>query len=110
VLCVNAGEWDALGRPIGPTAWVVTLGAAGLRVIDADGELMLPGHAVEVLDTVGAGDAACGALAAALAEGRTLRDASARANVAGALAVRGIGARRAPTRSEIDRLLEHENG
>ena len=106
VVCVNAGERETLGELTADTAWVITLGAAGIRVVDADGELILPPHDVTVVDTVGAGDAACGALVAALAAGLTLRRAAARANAAGALAVRAVGARSAPTTLEIDQQLE----
>jgi ribokinase len=106
VVCVNAGELEAIGGVADAPAWVVTLGADGLRVIDADGEAALAAHEIQVVDTVGAGDATCGVLAAALADGKSLRDAAVRANAAGALAVRGPGARTAPTKAEVDELLE----
>ncbi|WP_325048314.1 PfkB family carbohydrate kinase [Intrasporangium calvum] len=46
----------------------------------------------DVVDTVGAGDAFCGALAAALAGGATRREALDAANRAGAEAVQWAGA------------------
>jgi len=75
----------------GPTA-IVTLGAGG--VLYAAGELVrrLPGHGVPVVDTTGAGDAFCGALAAALARGLPIEQAIAAGNAAGALCVGRLGA------------------
>jgi ribokinase len=84
---------------------VLTLGGAGCLVADAAGTTHLPAHAVRVVDTVGAGDAFNGALAAALAEGRPVREAAAWATRAGAIAVTKPGAQGAlPTRAEIDAL------
>jgi ribokinase len=112
VLCVNEGELEALdleprgAHPDGTMAVVTTLGRRGIRLVDGGGAFSVPGHPVPVVDTVGAGDAACGVLAAGLAEGRPLRDAVVRANAAAAMAVRGAGARTSPTRAELDRFLE----
>jgi ribokinase len=59
-----------------------------------------------VVDTVGAGDATCGALAAAWATGETLAGAVRAGNAAGALAVTVAGAEPSmPRRSQIDQLL-----
>lgn len=41
---------------------VITLGADGCYAVGPTGQLRLPGHAVEVVDTVGAGDTFTGAL------------------------------------------------
>jgi sugar/nucleoside kinase (ribokinase family) len=61
---------------------------------------------VTVADTVGAGDAFNVALAAALADGATLRAGLASAVAAGALACTGRGARAAlPTRADLAALL-----
>jgi ribokinase len=75
-------------------AVVVTLGGAGVKVYRAGHEPRThPAYAVEVVDTTGAGDAFNGALALALADGRTLDDALPFATAAGALACRAVGAR-----------------
>jgi ribokinase len=66
---------------------------------------LIPAPEVVPVDTVGAGDAFNGALAAALAEGRPMVEAAAWACAAGALAVTRPGAQgAAPHRAEIDRL------
>ena len=81
-----------LARGVG--AVLVTRGAAGCRLYAGEGALpqALPGHAVAVVDTIGAGDTFTGALAAALARGLALPDAMVWANAAAALAVQGRGA------------------
>lgn len=81
---------------------IVTLAGAGVFVDGA----VVPAHPVECVDTVGAGDAFCGALAGKLAAGDSLADAVRFANAAGALAVtRPGGAPAMPTREEVDYLL-----
>ena len=75
---------------------LVTFGANGASW---DGE-QVPAHAVpaaEVVDTTGAGDAFCGALAAALARGADRGEALDAALSAGAAAVRHAGAQPHPT-------------
>lgn len=90
----------------GVGAVVMTLGHDGAVAVTRDGCWRVPAHAVEVVDTVAAGDAFCGALAAALAGGAPLRDAVVRANAAGALACTRRGAEPSmPSASEIDALL-----
>jgi ribokinase len=74
-----------------PESLLVTFGAAGARW-GADGVDGIPVPAAEVGDTVGAGDAFCGALAAALAAGAGRQAALEAANAAGAAAVRWVGA------------------
>jgi ribokinase len=86
---------------------VVTLGSRGALVLDDDHPVLVPTHTVPVIDTVGAGDAFCGALGTWIAYGATLREAVVFANAAGALAVGTAGAEPAmPRRIEILRLLE----
>ena len=74
-----------------------------------DGRLRVwevPANRVDTIDTTGAGDAFCGALAAALAEGRPLAEAVKRAVAAGALATTRVGAREGmPSAAELTAFL-----
>jgi len=74
-------------------AVVVTRGAAGAVLVDGDGTHAVRAERVVPVDTTGAGDAFCGALASALAAGRPLHPAVATAVRAGTIAVTGYGAR-----------------
>lgn len=78
-----------------PTSVLVTFGAAGCSW---DGERSdgIPVDEAEVVDTTGAGDAFCGALAAALASGADREAAVRAASQAGADAVRHRGAQLDP--------------
>ena len=102
----TAAALDELAtRNAGPV--IVTQGPAGALLADGDRRERFDGvPAGHVVDTTGAGDAFCGALAAWLAAGETL-DASIRAaNAAGSLSVRAEGARDGmPVRSAILELL-----
>ncbi|MFJ8627689.1 PfkB family carbohydrate kinase [Kitasatospora sp. NPDC093550] len=86
---------------------VITLGGDG-ALVAADGRSSrLPAPAVRVVDTTGAGDVFCGALAAELARGADLHAAAATAVAAGAFAVTALGARGAlPRRTDLV-LPEH---
>jgi ribokinase len=89
----------------GTAAVIVTLGASGVLVVERDGTRSIRAFPVEAVDTVGAGDAFNGALAAALAMDRQLFEAAVWACAAAALAVTRPGAQAAlPHRDEIDRL------
>jgi ribokinase len=95
--------------PEGPGAGavLVTLGAAGAMLVrrGADPLLMAAPRAVAI-DSVGAGDTLSGALAAALAEGRTLEQAARRAVVAASLSTTHAGAREGmPTVSQLEAAL-----
>ena len=85
---------------------VITLGAQGCVVVDREA-VHLPACAVEAVDTVGAGDAFCGVLAVALAEGKPLTMAAELAGRAGALCATRRGAQPSmPRRAEIDGLCD----
>jgi len=93
-------------RAAGAGAVVLTLGSEGCLVADGSGSVVIPAFPVEAVDTVGAGDAFNGVLAAALAEGLGLAEAATRANAAAAVAVTQPGAQGAlPSRAEIDRMV-----
>jgi ribokinase len=86
---------------------IVTLGAKGSVVVTPGGEArQVAAHSVTAVDTTAAGDAYCGALAAALAGGSDLDIAVRRASAAGSLAATREGAVPSlPTRAEVDALL-----
>jgi ribokinase len=91
----------------GPAAILVSLGPAGALLVRRDGPpLEIPARNVASVDTVGAGDALNGALAALLAAGRTLEDAAREAVIAASLSTARAGAREGmPTRRELDAAL-----
>lgn len=82
---------------------LVTMGPKGVCAVTASE--LIPGFAVEAVDSTAAGDVFNGVLAVAVAEGKTLSEAAAFANAAGALSVTRLGAQpSAPARAEIDAL------
>ncbi len=89
------------GRPV-----VVTLGAKGALVVDADARTRMDPYAVDAVDTTGAGDAFSGALAVGLALGLSVVDAVLRAQGAAAMSTESVGARVGmPRTAELDRFL-----
>ncbi|MFM8593285.1 MAG: PfkB family carbohydrate kinase, partial [Chloroflexota bacterium] len=102
----NAAEAAAGLAAMGPSAIAITLGAAGAVVLTPDGVSSLPAPKVTVVDTTGAGDAFCGAVAARLAAGQSVAEAAQAGVIAGSLATTKAGAQPSmPTAAEIARLL-----
>lgn len=87
---------------------VVTLGARGTAFVPAGGAVRtLPAFAVEAVDTVGAGDAFVGGLAAELAASATLERAVRTGSAAGALTATVTGARHPSlARDAVERLVD----
>jgi ribokinase len=104
----SPGQLVALARTVTSSAVVVTLGARGALVLPADSgpvTLQAPPPVIPV-DTTGAGDCFCGALAQALASGSDLPGAVRYAVAAAALSTTGPGARGAlPDDAAVRRLL-----
>jgi ribokinase len=95
-----------LGAEPGRRAVLVSLGSRGAMLIAGGRVRTHSAPRVEVTDTVGAGDTLNGALAAGLAAGLELAEASRRAVVAASLAVGRAGAREGmPTAAELDAAL-----
>lgn len=87
----------------GARAVVLTLGARGAYVANRDMSMSIEARQVKIVDTTGAGDAFCAALAVQLAEGRSVIDAARYANRAAALSVTVMGAYPSmPTRIAVD--------
>ena len=87
---------------------IITLGDAGAMVV-TDEVVVLAAHRVKAIDATAAGDAFNGALAAALAEGRSLVNAARWASAAAAISVTRLGAQPSlPRRDEIDALAARQ--
>ena len=78
----SACELDAL---------LVTRSERGMALIQADEELHIPTVAQEVYDVTGAGDTVIGTLAASLAAGESIEDATRLANLAAGIVVAKLG-------------------
>ncbi|HMS56353.1 MAG TPA: ribokinase [Fimbriimonadaceae bacterium] len=86
---------------------VMTLGERGCWYSGPEGAFHVPGFIVESVDTTAAGDAFNGALALALDEGHTWKEALRFANAVGALSTTRHGAQESmPTRQEATALVE----
>jgi ribokinase len=107
----NEHEVESLGgvdelRRHGVGTVIVTRGNRGVDVHTPTSTWHQQPYTVDVVDTTGAGDAFCGALAARLSAGAQLEDAVRWATAAGALATTRPGAVPAqPHRAEIEALL-----
>ncbi len=83
---------------------IITLGKEGVLVSDGTAEpVHVPAIQVEAVDSTAAGDCFSGALACALAEGKTLVEAARFASRAAGLSVTKLGAQQSmPTRDEVE--------
>ncbi|MFC5200958.1 ribokinase [Streptomyces kaempferi] len=98
-------DWATALLALGPRSVVVTLGARGALVADADGAARVPSVRVETVDTTGAGDSFTAALAWRLGLGEPLSVAAAYAARVGAVAVTRPGAQESfPTAEEVESL------
>ena len=89
-----------LGRGAGSV--VLTLGSEGSLIVTKDQVIEVPAYEVDVVDTVGAGDAFTAGLAVALGSGGTLERAAKLATAAAALATTKQGAQPSlPTIAEV---------
>jgi len=86
---------------------ILTMGREGALMVNSEKSVHVKGIEVKAIDTTGAGDAFCGAIAVAVSSGTDLVDAVKYANFAGALTTRKIGAQEAmPTEIEINDYLK----
>jgi ribokinase len=99
------GVRDAAARLADRCAVVVSLGADGVLVVTGDAAVHVRAPAVDVVDTTGAGDAFCGALAVRLAAGDGLEAAARVAVRAAAISTTRPGAQPSlPTLDELERF------
>jgi len=82
---------------------IITLGSRGVYLMNSDFQGLVPGYRVKAVDTTAAGDVFNGALASALAENKTVRQAIDFAQRAAAISVTRMGAQpSAPGLEEIN--------
>jgi ribokinase len=105
---VSLGDAPSLAsalRAMGPAAVILKLGDQGCFYCAADRAFHSPGFAVAAVDSTAAGDVFNGALAVALAEGKTIDEALRFANAAAAISVTRAGAQASiPSRSEVEQM------
>lgn len=93
---------------MGPQKVIITLGQRGAYLASRQTQQLIPSYSVKAVDSTAAGDAFSGALALALAEGRSDEQAIAFANGAGALTATRAGSQPSlPTRQELDEFLRN---
>lgn len=107
---VNSPDTAAIAAEMlqqqGAKTVIVKLGAQGIFCATPDETFFVPAFAVEAIDTVAAGDAFAGGLAAALVEGVSLKKAVVWGAAAGALATTKKGAQAAmPDRPTFNAFL-----
>jgi D-beta-D-heptose 7-phosphate kinase/D-beta-D-heptose 1-phosphate adenosyltransferase len=104
---------EKLRRELELQAVLVTRGEAGMTLIEAQAVLHLPTVAREVYDVTGAGDTVVSTMAASLAAGLTLADATRLANLAAGIVVGKLGTASVSV-TELRRALyereEHDRG
>jgi ribokinase len=92
---------------LGPASVIFKLGEAGCAICSANSATRVGAYTVKAVDTTGAGDVFNGALAVALADGRSMPAAARFANAAAALSVTRPGAQASiPSRDEVDKFIE----
>ncbi|UVO26784.1 ribokinase [Bradyrhizobium arachidis] len=104
----HAGIIEAARRLQASTSQIicVTLGKRGVLALAGSEEMIVPGRAVQAVDTTGAGDCFVGALASQLADGVALREALRFANVAASICVQRMGAGPSmPTAEEVAAVM-----
>ncbi|MSR10736.1 MAG: bifunctional D-glycero-beta-D-manno-heptose-7-phosphate kinase/D-glycero-beta-D-manno-heptose 1-phosphate adenylyltransferase HldE [Gammaproteobacteria bacterium] len=99
-----------LVQELGLEALLITRGEHGMTLIRPNSpELHLPAHAQEVFDVTGAGDTVISVLAASMAAGHTMADATMLANLAAGLVVGKLGTA-AISAPELRRTMLAEQG
>jgi ribokinase len=94
-------------RALGPKTVIITLGEKGAFLDDGENQLFVDSFAVTAIDTTAAGDAFCGAFAAAYSRDIAAAQAVRVGCAAGALACTKLGAEPSlPQANEIEQLLQ----
>jgi sugar/nucleoside kinase (ribokinase family) len=106
LLAPAASEAEALRLLAGDERTVIARSGAGATIVSAGRGTTVPAFRVPVVDTLGAGDVFNAGFIAARIEGKPCAEAACWGNAAAALKIGRRGARGAPSRAELDTLLE----
>lgn len=88
---------------------LVTLAEFGVFASSAEGEqIYIPGHKIELIDSLGAGDAFSAGFVTKILRGSTLQEACTLGNILGALASSKVGATAIITQDEITNFTEQK--
>lgn len=99
----SAAKAAATLRGMGVDNIVMTMGSKGSMAYAQEGEFFTPARKVNAVDATAAGDTFCGALAVAIVEGKSLKEAISFATAASALTVQKMGAQESiPYRNEVN--------
>ncbi|HZY81710.1 MAG TPA: ribokinase [Cyclobacteriaceae bacterium] len=107
-LISSIGEEGVIDKllSMGAKTVILTLGKKGCIVKNSSVTKYIPAFEVEAVDTTGAGDTFCGAVAAALSRGVDLIEAVKFATAASAICVTRMGAQPSlPTEAEVNKFL-----
>jgi ribokinase len=108
-ISIGGQDWGSIAGDLlalGPDVVVITLGSQGAVFKSSQSTLAIPAPVVKVVDSTGAGDAFCGAFAAAVARGESFDKAAKVGATAGSLSVTKRGAQPSmPSIDEIHSLL-----
>ena len=96
-------------RKLGVNHVIITMGREGTLLVNNHGATVFHRYGIEVVDTIGGGDAFVGAVAVKIAEGSFVVDAIDYGNAAGALVTQKIGAQEAlPTKEELEKFISEK--
>ncbi len=102
----NEEEVEAAALPELPPQLVLKRGEHGATVFEAGEQASIPGHPIQVVNGLGAGDAFAAALGHGLLRGMPLVESARRATVAGALVASQLACSEAmPTLDELEAVL-----
>ncbi|HDT14823.1 MAG TPA: hypothetical protein ENN55_01305 [Firmicutes bacterium] len=93
-------------RELGVNHVIITMGKEGTLLVNEHGATVFHRYGVEVVDTIGGGDAFVGAVVCAIADGKFVIDAIDYGNAAGALVTQKIGAQEGmPDINELENFI-----
>jgi len=95
---------------IGVNSSIIKMGSKGSLVYENGSVMFIPPVKVNPVDTVGAGDAFAGAIAAGLSNGESLLNSAKFANIVAAISITKFGAQTAiPTIDEVKKFIKEKN-